>query len=395
MPSMQQTLVIAAAAAGLAVLGSYAYFAHRAPAGPQPVAAGGAPPAAAPARPGGGGPPGGGIGVEAFQVAAVSWSEDVTAVGTLRSRESVVLRPEIAGRIQEIRFREGVPVPKGALLIALDAATQEAELAQARANLALAQANHQRNEDLFRRKFISEAARDDSAAKLQVARANLALAQARLDKTRIVAPFAGTVGIRNVSVGDYVKEGQDLVNLQEVSALKVDFRLPETYLGRLKKGQTLDLATDALPGETFTATVDAIDPLVDSTGRAVLLRAQLPNAEGKLRPGMFARVRLIFGERKDVLAVPEEALVPQGADQFVFKVNEGKAQRVRITTGARRAGQVEVTEGLAQGDLVVTAGQLKLRDGAPVQVARPAGAGSTEVGTGKPGVEPAVPAKQG
>jgi membrane fusion protein (multidrug efflux system) len=189
-----------------------------------------------------------------------------------------------------------------------------------------------------------------------------------------MAPFAGLIGIRNVSVGDYVKEGQDLVNLEDVSSLKADFRLPERYFARLKPGQTVEVTTDARPGEVFKATVDAIDPLLDAAGRAILVRARLPNQEGKLRPGMFARVRLIVGDRQDALVIPEEALVPAGSDQYVFRVVDGKAERVKIQIGARRSARVEVLDGLKAGDLVVTAGQMKIRDGAPVKVAEP-GAG--------------------
>jgi membrane fusion protein (multidrug efflux system) len=295
-------------------------------------------------------------------------------VGTLRANESVVLRPEIAGRIARIAFQEGVPVAKGALLVALDDSTQAADLQQARANLNLARTNLQRTVDLFQKKFVSEQAKDEAAAKLKVEEAVTAQAEARLAKTRILAPFSGLIGIRNVSVGDYVKEGQDLVNLEDVSSLKADFRLPERYFARLKPGQTVEVTTDARPGEVFKATVDAIDPLLDAAGRAVLVRARLPNRDLRLRAGMFARVRLIVGDRQDALVIPEEALVPAGSDQYVFRVVDGKAERVKIQIGARRSARVEVIEGLKAGDLVVTAGQLKIRDGAPVKIVDP-GAG--------------------
>jgi membrane fusion protein (multidrug efflux system) len=314
------------------------------------------------------------VGVEAVPVQRTAMADDTGAVGSLRAAESVVLRPEIAGRIARIEFREGAAVAKGQLLVALDDSTQAADLQQARANHALAKANFDRTEDLFRKKFVSASAQDQAAANLKVQEAAMAQAQARLAKTRIVAPFAGVIGIRNVSVGDYVKEGQDLVNLEDISGLKVDFKLPERYLGRIQKGQSVELGSDARPGETFKATVDAIDPLIDASGRAIALRARLANPDGKLRPGMFVRVRLIFGERADVLTVPEEALVPSGADQYVFRVADGKAQRVKIVTGARRNAQVEVVEGLKADDTVITAGNMKVRDGAAVKVVAVGGA---------------------
>jgi membrane fusion protein (multidrug efflux system) len=174
-------------------------------------------------------------------------------------------------------------------------------------------------------------------------------------------------------VGDYVKEGQDLVTLEDISALKVDFRVPEQLLAALRPGQAVEMGSDALPGRKYVATVDAIDPLVDQAGRAVLLRARLRNSDGQLRPGMFVRTRLIVSQRQNALTVPEEALVPVGADQFVFRIADGKAQRVKVRVGVRRAGAVEVVEGLAAGDTVVTAGQLKLRDGVQVVVGGPGG----------------------
>ena len=396
MTNAKKSFVIAIAVIGLAGLGAFAYYANRSASAPSgaPPEAGGAPagPQAGMARmagmegmsgmdgkpdakPGAAGPAGGfAIGVEAIKVERTVITDDVTAVGTLGANESVVLRPEIAGRIESINFKEGAAVAKGTLLIALDASTQAADLQQAKANLALARSNYNRTEDLYRKKFVSASAQDQAASNLKVQEAATAQAQARFNKTRIVAPFSGVIGIRNVSVGDYVKEGQDLVNLEDISSLKVDFKLPERYLNRVQKGQSVQLGSDAKPGESFTATVDAIDPLIDTNGRAIALRARLPNPDGKLRPGMFVRARLIFGQRDDVLIVPEEAMVPSGSDQFVFRVVDGKAQRVKIKTGVRRNAKVEVVEGLGPEDLVVTAGQLKIRDGVPVRVVEP-GAG--------------------
>lgn len=367
-------LILILSLVGLAALAGYAYYANRTPTTPQP--AGTAPAgqrgkgdAAGKAEP---------VGVETVTVTSETVADDVTAVGTLRSNESVVLRPEVAGRIATIRFREGGPVRRGEVLIELDAAVQQAEVQQAKANLALAEANYGRTDDLFKRKFLSHSARDEAASQLEVARANMALAQAHLDRTRIRAPFASVVGIRNVSVGDYVKEGDDLVNLEDIATLKVDFRLPENYLSRVRPGQTLEITSDAISDRRFEARVAAIDPLVDEQGRSVVMRATLPNEGLRLRPGMFARVRLILQQRADVAILPEEALVSApGNVLFVYRVVDGKAQRVEVSTGARRGTRVEVVRGLQAGDIVVTAGQLKLRDGAPVRVVRADGTGET------------------
>ena len=369
MAAAKKHLVAIFAAAGLLALGGYAYYVNQA-APPAPQA-----PAGAPAPGKAGGPPGGfAIGVETVGVATSVFVDDVAAVGSLKSNESVVLRPEIAGRIAAIHLREGMPAAKGAVLVALDASTQAAELRQAEANLALSQANHRRTEELYEKKFVSARARDEAAANLKVLEAAVALAQARLQKTQIRAPFAGIVGIRNVSIGDYVKEGQELVNIEDIGALKADFRLPESYLSRLRKGQSVEVSTDAMPGQTFKGTLDAVDPLLDASGRAISLRARLENPDLKLRPGMFVRVRLAFGGERQGLAVPEEALVPAGDDNFVFRVVEGKAQRVMVKVGQRRGATVEITEGLKAGDEVVSAGQLKLRDGVPVRAGQGAAA---------------------
>lgn len=356
----RRPLVLVLCAIGLLALGGFAWQANRGAGSPAAVATPAAPAA---------------VDVEAAAVATRSMPDDVSAVGTLVSNESVILRPEVAGRIARIHFREGMPVARGTVLVELDAALQSAELQQANAALQLAEADHRRAEDLFARKFVSQSARDEAASRLEVARAGRALAQARFERTRIRAPFDGVLGIRRVSVGDYIKEGEVLVNIEDIDTLKVDFRLPETYLQRIRPAQTLEVSSDALPGERFSARVDAIDPLVDAQGRAVVMRARLPNAEGRLRPGMFARVRLILQERPAVPVLPEEALVPAPGDtQYVYRVRDGVARRVEVKTGARREAVVEVVDGVAVGDLVVTAGHLKLRDGAPVRVVPPGAA---------------------
>ncbi|TAH42892.1 MAG: efflux RND transporter periplasmic adaptor subunit [Betaproteobacteria bacterium] len=394
--SARRRLVIVLSLTGLAGLGAYAWHANRPSAGsaqptatakvPRSVPAGGATAQAAPSGP---------VAVEARPVELRPLTDDVTAVGSLVSNESVVLRPEVAGRISAIRFREGAAVRKGDVLVELDAAVQRAELRQAQASLKLAEANSRRTEDLFVRKFVSQSSLDTARSQHEVARAAAALAQARYERMQIRAPFAGVVGIRDVSPGDFVKDGDALVNIEDIATLKVDFRLPELYLDRIRPGQALEVTSDVLPGETFAATVDAINPLVDAQGRAVALRARLDNPQGRLRPGVFVRVRLILAQRADVMVVPEEALVPApGNVQFVYQVVDGKARRSEVKTGVRRGTMVEIVDGLAPGAMVVTAGQLKLRDGAAVQVtATGADRGTADVaGGGAGGVAEAVAA---
>ncbi|RPH61551.1 MAG: efflux RND transporter periplasmic adaptor subunit [Burkholderiales bacterium] len=380
---MKRALIYLVALAGVAGLGWWAWGQHRGatptleiaaprPAGPEARAPQDGPGAVrAPAARGPGGARGP-IGVEAARAERVSLSESVFAVGTLRANESVVVKPEIAGRIDRIHFDGGARVNRGALLVSLDASIAAAEADQTRAELGLAQANYRRTADLARQKFVSERAQDEAAANLKVLEARLKLAEARLAKSSIRAPFSGVLGLRNVSAGDFVKEGAELVTLEDVSRMKVDLRLPERYLGQLRPGQLLDVEFDAYPGRRFEAALEAIDVQVDADGRAVVARGRLPNADGLLRSGMFAKVSLRLSQRDDAVMVPEESVFPAGDDQFVYRIDDGKAIRVRVRTGMRRDGKVEIVEGVHDGDLIVTAGQPKLtRDGAEVRVVEP------------------------
>lgn len=335
-------------------------------------------------------------GVEVAQVERVSLQDDAQSVGTLRSRQSVMLRPEVAGRVKALGFRDGARVRKGQLLVQLDDTLQRAEVRQAQAQVSIAQATLKRNQELVAENFVAQRVLDESAASVQVVEAQLALAVARLSRMALVAPFDGTVGIRNVSLGDYVKDGADLVNLEDISSLYVDFRLPERYQGKLRPQQLVVLALDALPGRTFEARVEAIDPLLDANGRSVGVRALLLNTLGDKRPGMFARVTVLFSVNPAALVVPEEAIVPQGERQFVIKVVAPSAlpagaaklppdtrfvsQRQEVKLGVRRSGQVEIVDGLTDGQTVVVAGQQRLqRDGTALRIValdRPAQAAS-------------------
>ena len=295
--------------------------------------------------------------------------QTITAVGSLRSDESITVRPEVAGRIAAIGFQEGQRVAKGATLVRLDPAINAAEVQQSRANLKLAQSKYERAIDLAKSNFISGQAKDEAENNLRVAEAGLQLAEAKLAKTEIKAPFSGIIGLRVVSVGDYVKEGADVVNLESIDPLKVDFRVPEIYMKQVQVGQSLQVQLDALPGKTFEGKVFALNPLVDAAGRSIVIRAMVRNQDTSLRPGMFARVRLITKDEQNALVIPEQAIVPQGDEQFVFRIADGRANRVKIDVGQRRDGMVQVTRGLDVNDVVVTAGQMKIRAGVPVNVA--------------------------
>ena len=313
-----------------------------------------------------------GIVVEATRVSVAKLPQSLTAVGSLRSDETVIVRPEIVGRVAQIGFKEGERVQKGAVLVRLDDSVQQADADRAKANLVLSKSKYERAEDLRKQGFISGQARDEAENTLKVAQADFELVQARLAKTAIRAPFSGTVGLRQVSIGDYVKEGQDIVNLESLDPLKVDFRVPEVYLSQVKDGQTLQITLDALPDRAYDGRVYAINPLIDANGRSIVIRAQVPNKDGRLRPGMFARVRLFTSQSRETFVIPEESLFPVGDDKYVYKVVDNKATRQRVEIGQRREGRVEILNGLAAEDVVVTAGALKLREGATVSIANTA-----------------------
>ena len=434
------------------------------------------------------------VGVELAKVQKQTLRDDAEAVGTLRSRQNVMLRPEVAGRILALGFADGARVSAGQVLVQLDDTLQRAEVQQSLAQMSIAKANHKRNQELVAQNFVAQRVLDESAASLQVAEAQLGLSCARLERMRIVAPFAGVVGIRNINVGDFVKDGADLINLEDIGTLYVDYRLPERYQAKVAAGQTIELRLDAVPNRLYKANVEAVDPTIDANGRSIGVRAILPNGPGEpiaqrpaagqgaasapsagasaasansaaskpiaasgakteptaagkppvaaagnnrvssaiqlaspqslgcppnvfdrarvlplasaqggpLRPGMFARVTAVFAVKPNALVVPEEAIVPQGGKQFVIKAvayadlpaqpasaasgpsasaaspasaasapapDALVSQRVEVKLGIRRAGQVEITEGLVEGEQIVVAGQQRLqKDGTVLRV---------------------------
>ena len=369
-----RAIYTAVAVVGIAAGSGAAWWYQNKPAGvgaDTALSAGSGAPAPATAASGPGRPPS----VEVARVEVMRLADEAQAVGSLRSRQSVVLRPEVSGRVTRLNFRDGEKVRRGQLLVQLDDQLPMAQVQQAQAELSIARANHKRNQELVGQGFISQRSVDESSANLQVADAKLALAQAQAARLRIVAPFDGITGIRTINVGDYLKDGADIVNIEDMEAIFVDFRLPERLQTKIQRGQQAVVETDALPGRKFGALVLAIDPLVDANGRSIGVRGCIDNRQLQLRPGMFARVTAVFGERAGARVVPEEAIVPQGGRQFVIRLTDGAdaetklAQRVEVKVGLRRPGRVEITEGLQEGDLIVTAGQQRVqKDGMAVRV---------------------------
>ncbi len=381
------------AVVGLAAAAGIAWWAQNRPADESPALA------AMPAQnlPAASAGPAGAVAVEVAPAEARVLQDDVSTVGSVRALQSVMVRPEVSGRIARIGFTDGQRVRKGQLLVQLDDTLQQAQLQQAQAQASIARTTLQRNRELLAEQFVSQSAVDQSAAALEVAQAQVALARAQVSRMRIVSPFDGIAGIATVNVGDYVRDGGDIVGIEDVSAMFVDFRLPERALGRLRTGQDVEVSLDGLPGRRFSAKVEAVDAQVDASGRSLLVRARLDNREGRLRSGMFARARLVFAVRENAVVVPEEALVPQGGQQFLVKVTEGPngkvTQRLEARLGLRIPGKVEILEGVAAGDLVVTAGQARLMgaDGLPVRVVDVGPAGNGASPAPAPGASGVVP----
>lgn len=369
---------------------------------PRKEIAGARAPGAAAGRAGSGtaGAAGGPAAVEIGKVEVVRIEDDAQAVGSLRAAQTVVLRPEVSGRVVRIGFDDGARVRRGQLLVQLDDTLPVAQLKQARAQASIARTNLQRSRELQAQNFVSQSAVDQNAAALEVAEAQVALAQAQAARLQVRAPFDGVAGIKLIALGDYLKDGADIVNLEDRSRMWVDFRLPERFVGRTRPGQPIELTLDAVPGKQYIGRVEALDALVDANGRSLLVRARVDGPGPELKSGMFARARVVFAVRERALMVPEEALVPQAGKQYVVKAvpapgsasapvdgNGGPAlvsQRLEAKLGVRQGGKVEVLEGLAPGDLVVTAGQARVMraDGLPLRVielgkapggARPAG----------------------
>jgi len=313
-------------------------------------------------------PPRLGVAVETATVSVETIVEDIRAFGTMVANESVIISPEIPGRVASLPFSEAEKVEAGAVLIELDGDILRAELAKARSDVALATANFDRATTLARQGTGTLRARDEAAAAFNAAQANLALAEARLSKTTITAPFAGVVGFRAISAGAYVSAGDRIVELASIDPLKVDFQVSETFLPHLAIGLPVRVTVDARPGEQITGTIFAIDPIVDVGGRAIRLRAHVPNPDGRLSPGLFARIRIIVAERPGSLVVPESAVFQDGGQLYVYRIEDGRAVKTAVSLGQRRPGTVEIRDGLGRDAVVVTAGQLLLRDGAGVEV---------------------------
>ena len=296
--------------------------------------------------------------------------DEVEALGTTRAREAVEIAPRIASVITAIRFREGEMVEAGAVLVELDNAEERASLAEAEATVIDSRAQFRRAKELLASKTVSESQVQQLEATMNADEARLRAAQARFEQTLVRAPFAGRIGLRQVSPGSLVSPGTVITTLDDLSSVRLDFTVPESFLGVLQSGLAIRAESVAFEGRAFEGTVSTINTRVDPVTRAVTIRADLPNDDGLLKPGMFLTVRLA-GQSRARVVVPEAALVPEGDRQMVYAVRDGRYWRTEVTVGRRLRGEVEILDGLKGGDSVVIEGTQKVANGARVTPAAP------------------------
>ncbi len=314
-----------------------------------------------------GGPPGGrAVTVESIVVEPAPLRSSVRAVGSVLADASALLRAEVPGQIVGLHFDDGQRVGEGDQLYSVEATVLEAEVNEARANAEQAEAAYNRARELIDDKLVSATEFDTARAAYNVAIARLRSSEARLSKTVVRAPFDGTAGLRRINIGDYATIGQELVDVVRLDPLRVEFTVPETQLAQVREGQEVQVTVGAYPDEVFTGTITAIAPQIDVAGRSVTLRARLPNPDYKLRPGLFAQISITLDVDNNALLIPEQAIWPIGSDKTVFVVVDGKVTQRIVQIGQRLPGMVEIVDGLSAGEELVTAGQMKLYDGAAV-----------------------------
>lgn len=320
--------------------------------------------------PAGRGGPGGGapVSVIAVPVEARPFTDEFTALGTARSNESIEVTSRISSVVTRIAFVEGQQVEAGELLVELDNRELAATLAMAEAELRKVASQFERRRKLAETRVISADELEELEAEVLIAEAEVRAARARLQDSYIRAPFAGTVGLRRVSVGDLVGPETLITTLDDLQTLKMEFTVPEAFIGTVEEGMLIEAASSVYPERRFDGTVRTIDPRIDPVTRSVAVVAELPNPERLIRPGMFLTVQL-QRQRDDVLLVPEQALVPRQGRQYVFVIEDGKAVEKEVELGIRAPGLAEVREGLRSGEVVITEGTQKVRSGAAVRIA--------------------------
>jgi len=316
--------------------------------------------------------------VSTITAGLLEWSPKLEAIGSLRAVQGTELSAEVPGIIAEIYFHQGDNVQAGEPLLQLRADDDIAKLKSLNATAELARITYLRDQSQFKAKAISEQTLDIDKANLNVATANVAQQQALLDKKLIRAPFSGQLGIRSVDPGQYLDAGTTIATLQALDTIFADFYLPQQALAQLKTGQTVTVKTDTYPNQDFTGTISVINPKVDLNTRNVLVRASLKNPQHKLLPGMYATIQVAIGATERFITLPRTAITFNPFGATVFRVvsngqdDKGKdkliARQAFVTMGETRGDQIAIIKGVNEGDIVVTSGQIKLRNGSPILV---------------------------
>lgn len=320
---------------------------------------------------------GGPVAVVTTAVASKPLAVRVEALGTARANEAIEVTSRAARVVTALRFTEGQQVRRNQVLVELESTQDRADLAAAEAALAESRSAFTRSRDLFTQQALSQAQLEQIEATLKANEARVAAAAARVADTVIRAPFAGTVGLRRVSLGALVNPGTVITTLDDTATMKLDFDVPEVFLAVLQAGLAVEAASAAWPGTSFAGTVETVDSRVDPVSRSVRVRARLPNTDGRLRPGMFLTVR-VSREPRPGLVVPEQAVIPERGDLFVYVVAGGQVERRTVALGRRSPGEVEVLEGLAAGERVIVEGTQKVRPGVAVTELEPAPAAAQQ-----------------
>lgn len=294
-------------------------------------------------------------------------SDEIEALGTTEAFESVTVTASVSEKIEQVHFHDNQQVKAGQLLVTLNHQEEQAELDAAKVNLKEQLREYRRIGELVRKKTMAASELDRLQSAVDVAKANVAKAQAQLDDRFIRAPFDGVLGFRQVSPGSLVSPGTAITTLDDVNPMKLDFTVPERFLPVLAKGKAIFASTDAVAGKHFQGNVASIDTRIDPVSRSAMVRAELDNRNGLLRPGMLLKVRLVK-EARDTLTVPSAAIFQIKDQHYVFVVTDGRVQRRAIEIGLRLPGVVEVAKGLGKGEQVIIRGLLKVRDGAKVDV---------------------------
>lgn len=310
----------------------------------------------------------GAIGVAVAPVRQGMVVQRTESIGTARAWEAVTVTTRVSGIVADIRFEEGQLVPAGQILIELDTGQQRAELDQARAARDDAQTQLERARRLRASQAVAEARIDQLEALSRQAEGRVRQAEAKLQEMRVVAPFAGRVGIRQVSLGALVPPGTAVTTLDDASRIRVEFTVPEVFSAQVRQDMPVEATSAAFGDRRFIGRVAVVDTRIDPATRAVRLIGEFDNADGAIRPGLFMTVTLTLAERPTALIVPEDAIDPVGSTAFVFVIRDGRAKRQEVRLGTRLRGEVEVVSGVAAGEQVVVRGLQRLRHDVPVQI---------------------------